>query len=135
MNSLGRLELADLPPGRAFGLLPVEEEGGRRFRWTRAVALLELPIAASAGELRLEIAPLRPADAPLCLWAFVNGRRLPPAAVRVEPELITIDLTAARLKDDREQRLALTVAPIEQWRDGSPDRRELGLPLAAVEAH
>jgi predicted dehydrogenase/glycosyltransferase involved in cell wall biosynthesis len=132
--TLGRLEAVDVPAGRSFGLSPPESHAGRPFRWTGPVAVLDLRFPARTVALRLETIGLRPPNEPLCLWAFVNGRRLPHSAVSIEREAVVLRLDRARLDPGGDQRLALTCAPLEPWRSGSPDRRELGLALAAIEA-
>jgi hypothetical protein len=88
---------------------------------------------AGARRIRLLTVPARPGDAQLCQWVFLGDRRLPPSAVGLGPEGITIDLDAAGVRPQGEERLTFTCAPLSGRWAPRDDSRELGLPVRAIE--
>lgn len=124
-----RFAVADLPDDRLAGFHAPERENGRAWRWAGGLALLDLPVPPGACELRLDTGGVRPDGAPP-LAALVNGRRVALAAA--EPGVWHGRVPERALRGGRAE-LALVSVPLRQWRHGSPDRRELGLPLVSVE--
>ena len=124
-----RFAVADLPDDRVAGLHAPERAGGRAWRWAAGFAELDLPVPPGACELRLDTGGVRPDGAPP-LAVFVNGRRVGLAAA--EPGAWRGRVPERALRDGRAQ-VVLVSVPLRQWRQGSPDRRELGLPLVSVE--
>jgi predicted dehydrogenase len=124
-----RFAVAELPDDRLAGVHSPEREDGRAWRWAGVLALLDLPVPPGACGLRLDTGGVRPDGAPP-LAAFVNGRRVALAAA--EPGSWRGSVPEGALRDGRAE-LVLVSVPLKQWRHGSPDRRELGLPLVAVE--
>ena len=61
---------------------------------------------------------------------FVNGRRIAVAAG--EGGRLWGRVPERGLRDGRAELVVVSV-PLRQWRQGSSDRRELGLPLVSVE--
>jgi predicted dehydrogenase len=121
--------VADLPEDRLAGFHAPERADGRTWRWAAGLAQLDLPVPPGACELRLDTGGVRPDGAPP-LAVFVNGRRIKPAAA--EPAGWRGRVPERALRDGRAE-LTLVSVPLRQWRQGSPDRRELGLPLVSVE--
>jgi predicted dehydrogenase len=124
-----RFAVADLPDDRLTGFHAPERADGRAWRWAAGLAQLDLPVPAGACELRLDTGGVRPDGAPP-LAVFVNGRRIALAAA--EPGAWRGRVPGRALRDGRAE-VVLVSVPLHQWRHGSPDRRELGLPLASVE--
>jgi hypothetical protein len=124
-----RFAVAELPDDRVAGFHAPEREDGRAWRWAAGLALLDLPVPPGASELRLDTGGVRPDGAPP-LAAFVNGRRVALAAA--EPGAWRGPVPERALRGGRAE-LVLVSVPLRQWRQGSPDRRELGLPLVSVE--
>jgi predicted dehydrogenase len=124
-----RFAVAELPDDRVAGFHAPEREDGRAWRWSAGLALLDLPVPPGASELRLDTGGVRPDGAPP-LAAFVNGRRVALAAA--EPGAWRGRVPERALRGGRAE-LVLVSVPLRQWRRGSPDRRELGLPLVSVE--
>jgi hypothetical protein len=90
---------------------------------------LDLPAADGVRELRLDTGGLRPDGAPP-LAAYVNGRRV--GLVAAEPGAWRGHVPPRAVRGARAE-LVLVSVPLDQWRHGSRDRRELGLPLVTVE--
>jgi predicted dehydrogenase len=125
-------EIEDLPEERLLGFHQAEAHDGDAFRWSRGVASVVLPMAAPR-RIRLLTVPARPGAAPLCQWVFIGGRRLPQRAVELGAEGMTVDLRAAGLRPEGEQRLTFTCAPLSGAWAPADDPRELGLPVRAIE--
>jgi len=120
-----RIAFAEMPDTRLLGFHPVERAGDAEFRWTRAVARAALPLAAGEWELSLDSGGLR-SDADPAAW--LDGRRL---RATWDGRRLRARVRIRERRGDHE--LAVSCAPWRQWRQGSADRRELGLPLVALE--
>jgi predicted dehydrogenase/glycosyltransferase involved in cell wall biosynthesis len=127
-----RFAIDELPEERLLGFHQPETLDGSVFRWSRGLASVELPMAG-ARRIRLLTVPARPGDADLCQWAFLGDRRLPPNTVGLGPDGITIDLDAAGVRPQGEERLTFTCAPLSGRWAPLDDSRELGLPVRAIE--
>jgi predicted dehydrogenase len=132
LDAAGHFAIDELPEERLLGFHAAETLDGSVFRWSRGLASVELPMAG-ARRIRLITVPARPGDAELCQWAFLGDRRLPPRAVRLGPEGVTIDLESAGVRPAGEQRLTFTCAPLSGRWAPRDDSRELGLPVRAIE--
>jgi predicted dehydrogenase len=124
--------LATLPPERLVGFHPQEMSEGRPFRWSRGVAMLDLPLEPGTC-LRIDTLPLRDSPEPLCPWVFVNGRRVTADAVEVEPGALRVSLDPELLDGNASQRITVTCAPLPASMHSEGDSRELGLPVTGVE--
>ena len=127
-RSLERIDIEDIAEEDRIGFHDRESYNGRAFRWTGRACIVRLDLPPLDAEIRLETNNLRQEPVPLDLRVFANGRLVPPDSVRVEPGGIRFPLRVGRLRT-----LALTCRPVEPWKNGIPDRRELGLPLFAIE--
>jgi predicted dehydrogenase len=132
IDPAGSFAIDELPEERLLGFHQPETLDGNVFRWSRGLASVELPMAG-ARRIRLLTVPARPGDAQLCQWVFLGDRRLPPSAVGLGPEGITIDLDAAGVRPQGEERLTFTCAPLSGRWAPRDDSRELGLPVRAIE--
>jgi predicted dehydrogenase len=124
-----RFAVAELPDDRLAGFHAPERADGRAWRWAAGLAELDLPVPPGACELRLDTGGVRPDGAPP-LAVYVNGRRIALAAA--EPGAWRGRVPGRALRDGRAEVVFVSV-PLHQWRHGSTDRRELGLPLVSVE--
>jgi predicted dehydrogenase len=129
LEAARRFAVADLPNDRLAGFHAPERAGGRAWRWAAGLAQLDLPVPPGACELRLDTGGVRPDGAPP-LAVFVNGRRIALAAG--EGGRLWGRVPERALRDGRAELVVVSV-PLRQWRQGSSDRRELGLPLVSVE--
>ena len=129
LEAARRFAVADLPDDRLVGFHAPERAGGRAWRWAAALAQLDVPVPPGACELRLDPGGVRPDGAPP-LAVFVNGRRIALAAGEGGRWRGRVPERALR---GRSAKLVLVSVPLRQWRQGSSDRRELGLPLVSVE--
>ncbi len=132
IDPAGRFAIDELPEERLLGFHQPETLDGSVFRWSRGLASVELPMAG-ARRIRLLTVPARPGHADLCQWVFLGDRRLPPNAVGLGPDGITIDLDAAGVRPKGDERLTFTCAPLSGRWAPRGDSRELGLPLRAIE--
>ena len=129
LEAARRFAVADLPDDRLAGFHAPERACGRAWRWAAGLAQLDLPVPPGACELRLDTGGVRPDGAPP-LAVFVNGRRIALAAG--EGGRLCGRVPERVLRDGRAELVVVSV-PLRQWRQGSTDRRELGLPLVSVE--
>jgi hypothetical protein len=128
--------VASLPDGAVAGLYARERWGaaGPLMRWSGPVFLLRLRFAPAAHRVSLELRapwPREPGD----VTVFLNGSRLPAAAIREEPERLELLLPAERCRADGHQVLALTCCARRPSERGQGDPRRLGLALFAVSVY
>ncbi len=115
-----------------FGFHPLESYQGESFRWTGRVAAVRLHLPPERCEVRIDTRELRQAPLPLRLRLYCNGRRLGESEVTVADGVIraTLDEDASRLVGA--SLLVLTCNPLQPWKQGIPDRRELGIPIFSI---
>jgi hypothetical protein len=122
-----------LPDERLFGFHWPESARHEVFRWSRSVAFADLPVTPGSYDVRIDTLGVRhPGFPPLCLWIFLNRHRVPARDLRFDERGVSFRVGPELFTQRRDQRLMLTCAPLEPWRYGQPDRRELGLPVAAI---
>jgi hypothetical protein len=62
---------------------------------------------------------------------FLDGRLVPPAALQVGRSTIAVLVDPAWIQPEEPQRWVIACNALRPWLEGSPDRRELGLPVVA----
>jgi hypothetical protein len=124
-----RFEIAALPEWSLYGFHGLEHFKGARFRWSKRVAGLRLPLPRGAYRLRLTTGGIPRSR--VNLRAAFNGSRIDPVVRGKGDHELRIEPYHCHL---REQTLVLVAEPLCPWRQGVKDYRELGLPVFAVEA-
>ena len=125
--------IADVPEEDLVGFHGKERWLGDIFRWTGAASLVRLPLAPEDREIVLETRNLRQ-DLPTSqIAAYWGGRRLAASSVVVEREAVRLVLPAVWPGQGSPACLAITCRPMQPWKQGVPDRRELGVPIFAIE--
>lgn len=128
--SSGRVAVARLADQHHAGLHAPEVSAGETFRWTAGAALVRLTPVPGASALRLVTNGLHAQPfAALRLRVYADGR---PVAAAEERDGVRVTL------DERHRAagvgtVALCCAPVRPWERGVADRRELGLPVFALE--
>lgn len=127
----GSYGISELPEEALVGFHALETWKGAAFRWTGPVAALPIELPAGAYELVLETRGLGKDWHWPTLQATLDGRRLPCEADGGHERLrcrFTIDAAQAR----NQAWLAFTCQPVQPWKHGQADARELGMPIFAV---
>lgn len=109
-----------VPNGTGFHLL--ETYGDRKFRWSEPAACLEFQAPRGRYRLHLTCLPVRTMLANLDLRIYLDGRRIPPEAIRLSRHAIEIDIELTTPG-------AHTLLWICRAFKGKHDRRKLGLPI------
>jgi predicted dehydrogenase/glycosyltransferase involved in cell wall biosynthesis len=112
------------------GFHAIERWEGEAFRWTGPVALLRLGLPQGSYEVRIDTRAVRRASDPLCLGIFFNHHRVP--GLQWQDGTLSFRVQPSMFAPGPEQHLILTCNPLRPWKQGVPDRRELGLPIFAV---
>jgi glycosyltransferase involved in cell wall biosynthesis len=127
------LRLGEMDDEWLVGFHRVERWGDEAFRWSGPVGLIRLGLPRGAYEVEIETRGVRQATDQLCLGVFFNRHRVPPATLRWQDDLFTFRLDPSLFVEGPEQHLVLTCNPLQPWKQGVPDRRELGLPIFSIE--
>jgi Glycosyl transferase family 2 len=117
------LAAADGP--RLIGFHVRESWHGRRFRWTSPLALVEVVPPPGRWEGRLALLPIRQPRDRDRLRVAVDGRRVPH---RVDSGRLRFPIDGGRARW-----VAFAVAALRPRANGSPDHRDLGLPVDSLE--
>jgi hypothetical protein len=119
--------------GLLIGTHALEEQGGQTFRWTEPVALLRLAPPAEGAVLRVETAGVRGAPLDYLQGAYVGSMPLPREQIAGDDEALEIRLPARFARAAADSGLVLISRPLVPSRDGSSDRRRLGIPVVDLE--
>ncbi len=131
-QSTGRWPVEALGPDTIVGVHGLEEHGGRRFRWTEPVVLLRLALPEGEHALRIETAGLRGAPLDAIVAVVVGGRALPRALLAADEQGTLVVRLPSRWSAVARGGIVLVCSPLAPARQGSPDRRLLGLPVLSV---
>jgi hypothetical protein len=130
--AVGTLHAADLGSVIA-GVFGLERAGQQLFRWTEPAALLRLSASAGDATLRLETGGLRGAPLDYLQGIYISGRQLPSELISARGTALEVRLPDRYSGAAADSGLVLISRPLVPARDGSSDRRRLGMPLIAVE--
>lgn len=116
------------------GVHGLESDASRSFRWTEPVALLRLNVPAEGALLEIDTGGLRGA-APLdfLLGIYAAGKRVAAEDVSGDERLIRARLRPEIAQAAAESGLVLVCRPLLPYREGSTDRRRLGIPIVQLE--
>jgi hypothetical protein len=132
LPSQGRVLVSDLPEEDHVGFHVPETSGGQTYRWTGPAALVRLTPRPGARVLRLVTNGLHAQPfAALNLRVYLDGRPVSGASVREEWDGVTVAIDDHR--GSGVGTVGLSCTPSRPWEKGVADRRELGLPLFALE--
>jgi predicted dehydrogenase len=125
--------LADISDERLLGFHATERFNGTTFRWSRSVALAEVPVNPGAYQVEIDTGGLRdPRD--VGLQVFFNGRRIPRSHLNVDPRRIAFPVEPGQFSSDANQRVGFVSVSFQPSREAdSPDTRELGLPVSSID--
>jgi hypothetical protein len=115
------------------GVYGLERAGDKLFRWTEPAALLRLSASGGEATLRLETGGLRGAPLDYLQGIYVSGRPLPPELISARETALEVRLPDRYSAAAADSGLVLISRPSVPGRDGSSDRRRLGMPLMTVE--
>ena len=130
--AVGTRHAADLGTVIA-GVYGLERAGQQLFRWTEPAALLRLSAGAGGATLRLETGGLRGAPLDYLKGIYISGRPLPPELISARGTALEVRLPDPYSEAAADSGLVVISRPLVPARDGSSDRRRLGMPLMRVE--
>jgi hypothetical protein len=119
--------------GVLIGAHEVEDLDGRPFRWTAPVSMLRLSPPPEGATLRIETGGMRGAPLDYLQGVHAGGRRLPRELITGDSETLAVRLPAEYARDAAERGLVLICHPLVPSREGSSDRRRLGMPVTGLE--
>jgi hypothetical protein len=119
--------------GVIAGTYGLEGERNRRFRWTEPSALVRLEPPAKGALLRLDTAGLRGAPLGYLHGVYAGALQLPPQLITGDDEALELRLPPEFARAAADSGLVLICRPFIPSRDGSSDRRRLGMPVVELE--
>lgn len=125
--------LDEIDEANLIGFHAVERHRGEPFRWTGRVAALRLPLPSSSAVVTLRTYDLRQPLSLIRLKLYLNGQRIPAAQVRIDGGRLRFPVSLGQVEPGRSSILVLTCKPLQPWKAGVDDRRELGVPLFRIE--
>ena len=124
-------------PERLDGLLigthGIEQGPTQSFRWTEPVALLRLTPPGDGGMLRIETGGLRGDPLGYLHSAYAGPLPLPQELIASERGAMEVRLPQPYARAAAGSGLVLICRPLVPSRNGSSDRRRLGMPVAELE--
>jgi predicted dehydrogenase len=127
-----RVRPAEILESCLVGFQAIEWSNGESFRWAGPVAILRLRVPRGAYHVEIDTRSLRDGGVPLRLSVFFNRTMIPPASVGMRDGVVSFPISRSMFSPSPEQLLILTCNPVRPWKSGSPDRRELGLPIFSI---
>jgi predicted dehydrogenase len=128
-------DLAEMEDQHLFGFHPAERVNGTSFRWSKAIASAELPVAPGPYRVEIETGGLRDPRA-LGVQVFFNGRRIRRSRLELAESRITFGLKPSDFASGVPQRLSFVAAPFRPADvAGSEETRELALPVSSLSFH
>jgi hypothetical protein len=115
------------------GVYGLERAGQQLFRWTEPAALLRLSANVGSATLRLETGGLRGAPLDYLRGIYISGRPLPAELISARGTGLEVRLPDLYSEAAADSGLVLISRPLVPARDGSSDRRRLGMPLVTME--
>lgn len=127
----GDYPIATLPDDGLIGFHAKETYQGDVFRWTGPFAAFQVALPAGAYELTLDTRGLDGAKTWQSLHMTQDGRTAP-CEVDGAHERLRCRFTIAPERAHARTWIALTCRPLQPWKHGQPDARELGVPIFSV---
>lgn len=110
---------------RLTGFLAPDESAGKRFRWSRPLATVQISLCPGTWDGWIETVPVRPAGVPARLSLYLDGRRIPLPAGALQEAGISFRITPSMFRgSSTNHHLSLVCNPF--------GRSALGLPVAAI---
>jgi len=119
--------------GVLIGTHALESEGDRSFRWTEPVALMRLTPPAEGAMLRLDTGGLRGDPLDYLQGVYAGSLPLPPELVAGDGDALEVRLPGRFAGAAAGSGLVLICRPLVPSRNGSSDRRRLGMPVVELE--
>jgi hypothetical protein len=123
---------AEALDGVLVGAHGLEQDGSRPFRWTEPVALLRVA-QAEDSVLRIRTGGLRQAPLDYLQGIYVASDSLPAEMIAGDEETLEIRLPARFARAAADSGIVLVCHPLIPSREGSSDRRRLGMPVVELE--
>jgi hypothetical protein len=130
----GTLDASRLDAGVLTGGFALEHANGVDFRWAGPVARLRLFPRGAGRALVIDTLGLRGPPSAYVRAVYAGRRRVAPSRIGGDSRRLAIELGARDVAAAARQGIVILSRPLIPARTGSPDRRRLGLPIAAVEA-
>jgi hypothetical protein len=111
----------------------LERDQGRQFRWTEPVALLRLAPPAEDSVLRIKTGGLRGAPLDYLQGIYIAGHALAPELLAGDEETLEVQLPTDLADAVAKSGIVLICRPLVPSREGSSDRRRLGMPVMEIE--
>ena len=131
-SSAGAIGASDLD-GVLIGTQGLEEGSDRSFRWTEPVALLRVSSPANSAVLRLETGGLRGDPSGYLLGVYAGSMQIPRDLIASNGEAVEVRLSPRFASAAADSGLVIISRPLVPSRNGSSDRRRLGMPVVELE--
>ncbi len=128
----GRWPIERIGPGALTGAHGLEENNGRRFRWTEPVALMHLAPSDGELEIRIETAGIRGDPLAAVIAVVAGGKALPRELLASEGDGTLVIRMPAPWSSAARKGIYLVCSALSPARNGSPDQRLLGLPVVSI---
>jgi hypothetical protein len=119
--------------GELVGAHGLEYHDGRSFRWTEPVALLRLAPPPGEHLLTIDTGSLRGSPLDYVCAVYAGAHPLPPGDMQDEDGRLMVRLSPDFAEQAAANGVSLLARPLEPGRQGSPDRRRLGMPVFSIE--
>jgi hypothetical protein len=132
LRAPGTWSMGEVPAEDLTGFQALERYQGRPFRWTDAVCAFACRAEAGSWVVTLETGGLRTDPDASSLVIAVNGRIVPAADVRTGADRVEFRFTSPPTLAGAPQWVVLMSPPLQPWKHGVADQRDLGVPIFSV---
>jgi hypothetical protein len=127
-----RWAIEDLGPNAVTGVHGLEEQCGRRFRWTEPVVMVRLAASDGGHELQIETGGIRGDPLASVIAVVVDGRVLPAGLVTSDRDGTLVLRLPSPWSAAARDGVVIVCSPLAPARAGSSDSRLLGLPIISI---
>lgn len=125
--------MAEIEEERLIGFHGIENWENKLFRWSEAVATLQVSLPPGNYKVELETLSVCPEISFLCLEIYFDSHRIKQIVQDSNSKFINFQVDETIFNPQREaHHLTVVCNPMRPWKQGVSDRRELGLPLKAI---
>jgi hypothetical protein len=129
----GRFGADELPDSLLVGTYPLECDSRGPFRWTEPIFALRLASGSGPRQIAIETRGTRGSPLDFLVAAYVDDRPLRPELMAQDSGRLILKLPSDGPTSSAARVVTLVCRPLLPHRQGSSDRRRLGMPISSLE--
>ena len=110
-----------------------QTEGGKQYRWTQPLSMVIVRVPAGDYVLAMEDAGCRPENLKANLAVFFNQQELKRLPGQAGDNMLRFEVNRQHFSNSEFQHLTLVADCLQPSKQGSHDKRKLGIPIVSIE--